>query len=564
MDLTQIKRKKRYYWFTLVELIIVITILAILATISFVSFSWYTKKWNDTKKLTNLQTIEKWLDLLSIQTWKYPNPDKQYWTWTLDWVNLNYVWYVWEDLSRLIKLDKAPIDNITNTNYVYWVSSDFKKFQIATTFEDYEANILIPKVYAGNLKTKVTWNYKYPLKIWDKLYSLPSLIFVWNVITNTWFIVDWWENNLFDKVNNKQTTTKILEKITWSWGLILTWVTIPKITNKEFRELKNLPNDFAKLWIKDKEYLWEIIYWDKYLAEKTSIWEKTLPELPKLTCPDWYILVPWDKTNTFKYSDWSSTNDFCVAKYEMKIKWNDDWTMTYNSSMIFESRYSWIPKVDISQKQAIEECNSLNTDWTNKYHLITNNEWMTISRDIENQDVNWSGWAVWQGWIYSGVWGAESLLYCTDWNSWEYAWISWHLDNPKLSYIRTQCSDKRQLKLSNWSIIHDFSWNLLEHVNKANTKDGLGYNEPINYSFCPLSSSNDYKEWKDCTNRDNYWPKWFYDSSNWIWKVFLLNWWSVFYRWGNYYEGEEPGLYSLKYNKEFSSYDIWFRCSYSL
>ena len=48
------KLPKKYYWFTLVELIIVITILAILSTIAFVSFQGYTKSSRDSVRLSNL------------------------------------------------------------------------------------------------------------------------------------------------------------------------------------------------------------------------------------------------------------------------------------------------------------------------------------------------------------------------------------------------------------------------------------------------------------------------------------------------------------------------------
>ncbi|MGE4444325.1 MAG: type II secretion system protein [Candidatus Altimarinota bacterium] len=61
--------------FTLVELIIVITILAILATIAFMSFQGYNKNARDGNRATSLKTIETGLDLYSIQTGVYPEPE---------------------------------------------------------------------------------------------------------------------------------------------------------------------------------------------------------------------------------------------------------------------------------------------------------------------------------------------------------------------------------------------------------------------------------------------------------------------------------------------------------
>ena len=45
--------------FTLIEILVVITILAILTSISFVGFEFYIKKSRDTKRLTNIQQIDK-------------------------------------------------------------------------------------------------------------------------------------------------------------------------------------------------------------------------------------------------------------------------------------------------------------------------------------------------------------------------------------------------------------------------------------------------------------------------------------------------------------------------
>ena len=54
--------------FSLVELIIVITILAILATIAFVSFQNYTSKTRDTKRVTDLKTIDTNLEITFVKT----------------------------------------------------------------------------------------------------------------------------------------------------------------------------------------------------------------------------------------------------------------------------------------------------------------------------------------------------------------------------------------------------------------------------------------------------------------------------------------------------------------
>jgi len=59
-----------YKWFTLVELIVVITILAILWTIAFISLQWYSKSARDSKRISDIQNIKKYLELFALNTWK--------------------------------------------------------------------------------------------------------------------------------------------------------------------------------------------------------------------------------------------------------------------------------------------------------------------------------------------------------------------------------------------------------------------------------------------------------------------------------------------------------------
>jgi hypothetical protein len=70
-----------------------------------------------------------------------------------------------------------------------------------------------------------------------------------------------------------------------------------------------------------------------------------------------------------------TNNDFCVAKYEMK-----------DVAGVPTSQPSLTPWTNISQEQAISHCSSLGPN----YHLITNEEWMTVARSIETNPVNYS------------------------------------------------------------------------------------------------------------------------------------------------------------------------------
>lgn len=92
------------------------------------------------------------------------------------------------------------------------------------------------------------------------------------------------------------------------------------------------------------------------------------PSYKSISCPTGYVEVPYDLAV-------GTTRNFCVAKFEMK---NDNGA---------KSQAAGNPWVSIDQNTAKSQCSSLSTG----YHLITNPEWMTIARNIETVDSNWSG-----------------------------------------------------------------------------------------------------------------------------------------------------------------------------
>ena len=192
------------YAFTLVELIIVITILAILSTIAFVSFQGYTRDSRDSTRLLSIKEIWKTLEILKTTSWIYPEIESQTWTWTIWWVVLSKVWVLWDNSSKILKINKTPTDPITWNKYLYWLSYDNKYYQIAWTFENPNASI-IDTSYADawSFKAKVEWNYKWVIKYlsWTNTYvaNLPSLIFLsWgtlDLINQEWyFVVNNWKN----------------------------------------------------------------------------------------------------------------------------------------------------------------------------------------------------------------------------------------------------------------------------------------------------------------------------------------------------------------------------------
>ncbi len=228
---------KNKYAFTLVELIVVITIISILAIIWFTSYSNYTKTTRDSVRLSDINNIINWVELLSIKTSKYPLPEWNILTWTINNNNLFYKWFFWDELSKLIKADSTPLDPLSKTNYIYSVSYNKKSFQLWTDFEDDQtiSYNFVDKTYALDYKkTYVKWQYKWYLMYnWNdsKRYitNIPSLILA-NI--SSWDLLS--ENSYFI-VNNKLNT------INWlSWSFFKTNDLLKNMFDDSSIELQNI------------------------------------------------------------------------------------------------------------------------------------------------------------------------------------------------------------------------------------------------------------------------------------------------------------------------------------
>jgi len=273
---------------------------------------------------------------------------------------------------------------------------------------------------------------------------------------------------------------------------------------------------------------------------------------PPITCPTWYVLVPWNPT--------FSTTDFCVAKYEMKNVW---WVATSQSALN--------PWVSITQSNAITACNNL-WPW---YHLITNNEWMTIARNIEANSQNWANWVVWSlvsegWWLYR--WNVNLNDSATCGNSivldWDTPWINCLVGDR----------NKRIHILSNGNEIWDLSWNVWEHVNGTNNIFSTTW-LVIDWNVCWSTAWNSWSSINDGLNscnftntsptfysKSNYWPLWDYNALNGVWRIYSsISTNRLFARGGSYYNtAPYVGVFTLTMYGG-AIYDfLGFRCVFNI
>jgi prepilin-type N-terminal cleavage/methylation domain-containing protein len=497
--------------FTLVELIVVVTILWILSTIWFVAYSWYLVWVRDTNRTSQLKSISDGLELYRTKH-SLPLPD--------DYVEVKangeviaYQWYAWKNVLESIEYTSEWVDPKDKSYYSYYLTKDKKYYQLMWFLEEQsETEVAWLFTRANAVDYSIRYPTVYGKKLWiltdennTPIQEIPEIKSAWDIdlaTTNSWTVYD-------AHINNGRSYT------------------------------------FSGSILNDKLYT---------LSKPSIYWA------PK-DCPEWFIAVWWDKEFNQKW--------FCVAKNEMSYTKEDinkywitlNWSHSYNYDSSLHLKIvsrSWsYPIAKITQKEAIDACLSM-WKW---YHLVMNKEWMTIARQIEFQNRNWSWWKVWVWWVFR-------------WNNWESpSSVLWCQYSPGVNYVLPSivgstdiCVNKRRLELFNWAIIEDIAWNVWEQVNKADTLDWAWYDSIVNSDLW-ISLVDGWSNWNSSNvsaeKRLEYWPIFEYSSINWVWELYQTSW-TVFFRWCWYDHFEQAWIYNIYmwWNSTFKHEHIWFRCAY--
>jgi flagellin-like protein len=293
--------------------------------------------------------------------------------------------------------------------------------------------------------------------------------------------------------------------------------------------------------------------------------------------------------STIPYGDWIlvpgnllyGTSDFCVMKYE--AKWdgsgviNDSINMycgngnNYNVSTGciddtegVVSQANSLPLRYVNQFEAIELCSRLGSN----YHLITNNEWMTIARNIEQVSSNWADGIIGStiasgGGLKRGNAGIDDSA-------------SYNGADPESGIGR---DTKALLNLSNGEGIWDLSGNLWEWTSDSIDCSGgypcvnMPYNTTPGTGWIELTNINTYGSLNyDLTRPSNL----IWNSSYGVGKIYNHNYWAwpnngiwntthAFVRGSNWVDDVDAGAFSLALNNgpSTSFAFIGFRCTYS-
>lgn len=183
-------------------------------------------------------------------------------------------------------------------------------------------------------------------------------------------------------------------------------------------------------------------------------------------CPSLFIPVPGN-------SD-LSVNDFCVMKYEAR---NDG----SGNAILDGPTITNTPYGNLNGISAFSKCTNYSQNgFDGTFALISNAEWMTIARNIELVDSNWSSGTRGTGKLYVGHSDSSpgSALSASNDDS-----LGYHLTNNSAAQsLGGGFEQKRTLTLSNSQIIWDFSGNLAEWVDwdASNTQYDIGPNDTGN------------------------------------------------------------------------------------
>ena len=165
------------------------------------------------------------------------------------------------------------------------------------------------------------------------------------------------------------------------------------------------------------------------------------------------------------------TNDFCVMKYEAKCTeaLGTDCAIATHSPISQAANRPW---VSIKQPYTVTECASLGKG----FHLMTNDEWMTIGANIVNVGSNWSSGTVGSGHLYRGHSDNSPTVPCPADNDDNKAYVEDDAGNSCTAYSKDGTEDdentqRRTHTLSNGQVIWDIAGNADEWVQYFNEVD---------------------------------------------------------------------------------------------
>lgn len=254
--------------FTLVELIVVISILAILGTIAFLSFGGFTNNARDSKRISDISVISNWLWVYNATSMSYPLPDD--WIKIFSWTEVIwYQWYIWDNVSRIIKISSNTKDPLDWKWYTYLVNSKQDKYEVMALLENNNSISLNEKIIpiANAIDNIVRIPFVAGYRMWIVVYQTWTSITPVHELTNTWFDI---------------TTA-------WIWYNAIIWSKEDSIKDLSYL-LTSYERPIPVWWIKkitavtSETQDWQILFW---VANKLNVFKKNGLDITIINVEKW-------------------------------------------------------------------------------------------------------------------------------------------------------------------------------------------------------------------------------------------------------------------------------------
>jgi prepilin-type N-terminal cleavage/methylation domain-containing protein len=479
--------------FTLVELIVVITILAILWTIAFISFQWYSSNARDSVRISDINNIQKWLDLSQIKSGNYPKPDGAI-SITASGNIILYQWFVWDNVSRIINTNKTLLDPLDSTRYIYSTDIAWTKYQLLSYLENGDSISFYNDVLINSTYAAIDYSKKYVKVVWDSL----------GIFLNTWSLAPITSNIELVNTNNSY---KVIIDNTENGSIIGTWTkliekAVSTITPKIYKNCKEIYNNKSITRYVDWEYTIKSDWLDvqAYCDMGTNSWTYTLILDKNNSNLDDYLVWYWDMENIT--TSWSLT----VLKDFSKYK--NNW-VCYNttSAQVNCGSSNWPQFVDWNWNT----WKAMNFDWINDYVDLWNNlEWawaLTVvslyKRNIKDTiNADWVFWnrkrnssmVLQKWWVQRYYINHDVFQFTIVLENW-----LWNVQNYSASYTDTSANEWRYwiwtFNPSNRSVKLYMNWNLKGSTTSASWYDKIKYDSPSTMKIWYNDTNTGYFSW---------------------------------------------------------------------
>lgn len=341
---------------------------------------------------------------------------------------MTYVWELWANISKTVRFTSVPKDPLTQTNYIYGTTSDYRYYQVASILEwDTAYTPIINTTYANTETAKVEWNYPGFIKFnsWanneeSRIANIPSLIFnntgsVSDLLANTtYFVVNKKSNLPYNTKWIKDTSIQkldwnnLIREITWTGTASLMWVNISNLKESNFETIftwTTLASFNVSGWdLSNKETIVSSL--------KTSILgtSATTATSPTNSC----ITQPTYSWATFTF--WTPTSP------------NLEWQWTSSTWACYYTCWAW--KVLDDNVCVSETCAWTTPDWTAKVSNAT----------------SFAGWT----WNYNPTW-AKCSYTCGTWYHTEDSWVSCILDQSNPTNLSLTHSTRSKTFTFSWT-----------------------------------------------------------------------------------------------------------------